>query len=233
VPGKPSGVFMTAPNSTTPRSMSTLLANTAIACFACWALALLLVHALRPDRPLATTFISGYAVGPHGWVMTMGWLAASCGCLMLALGLARSGPQSAAARVGRLLLVILALGFLITAIFPSDRKGQPSLSGEIHEMFFFVNVASFLLASVLLAVSYRTDPRWRNFGRTAAILASLLVFTCALQFLTAYFQVFYGLVNRFFITVIIVWLLATSIRLRAVERGSAAGTPNSVGRLTP
>ena len=146
------------------------MATTAIACFACWALALLLVHALRPDRPLATTFISGYAVGPYGWVMTTGWLAASCGCLMLALGLARSGPQSAAARVGRLLLVILA---------------------------------------------------------------SLLVFTFALQFLTAYFQVFYGLVNRFFVTVIIVWLLATSIRLRAVERGSAAGTPNSVGRLTP
>jgi hypothetical protein len=209
---------MTTPNSATHRSASTLLATTAIACFACWALALLLVHALRPDRPLATTFISGYAVGPYGWVMTTGWLAASCGCLVLALGLARSGPRSAAGRVGRLLLGILSLGFLITAIFP---PGENSLSGEIHEMFFFVNVASFLLASVLLAVSYRTDPRWRNFGRTAAILASLLVFTCALQFLTADFQVFYGLVNRFFVTVIIVWLLATSIRLRAVERGSA------------
>ena len=84
-----------------------------------------------------------------------------------------------------------------------------------------------------LALPWHKAKLVRKFGRTAAILASLLVFTFALQFLTAYFQVFYGLVSRFFVTVIIVWLLATSIRLRAVERGSAAGTPNSVGRLTP
>jgi Protein of unknown function (DUF998) len=209
---------MTTPNSATHRFASTLFATTAITCFACWAFALLLVHVLRPDRALATTWISGYAVGPYGWVMTTGWLAAGCGCLMLALGLARSGPQSPAGKVGRRLLGILSLGFLITAIFP---PGENSISGEIHSLFFFVNVASFLLASVLLAVSYRSDPRWRNFRRTATILASLLWSAFALQFLTAYFQVFYGLVNRFFVTVIIVWLLATSIRLRAVERGSA------------
>ena len=209
---------MTTPNSATHRSASTPFATTAIACFACWALALLLVHALRPDRALATTWISGYAVGPYGWVMATGWLAASCGCLMLALGLARSGPQSAAGRVGRLLLGILSLGFLITAIFP---PGKNSLSGEIHSMFFFVNVASVLLASVFLAVSFRSDPRWRNFRRTATILASLLWFAFALQFLTAYFELLPGLANRFFVTVLIVWLLATSIRLRTVERGSA------------
>jgi hypothetical protein len=120
---------------------------------------------------LATTFISGYAVGPYGWVMTTGWLAASCGCLMLALGLARSGPQSGAGRVGRLLLGILSLGFLVTAIFP---PGKNSVSGEIHSMFFFVNVASVLLASVFLAASFRFDPHWRNFRRTATVLASLL-----------------------------------------------------------
>jgi hypothetical protein len=49
-------------------------------------------------------------------------------------------------------------------------------------------------------------------------LASLLVFAFVLQFLTAYFEVLYGLANRFFVTVLIVWLLAISIRLRAVAR---------------
>jgi hypothetical protein len=137
---------------------------------------------------------------------------------MLALGLARSGPQSAAGKVGRLLLGILSLGFLVTAIFP---PGNNSISGEIHSMFFFVNVASFLLASVFLLVSFRSDPRWRNFRRTATILACLLWFACALQFLAAYFEVLPGLANRFLVTVVIVWLLANSIRLRAAERGAA------------
>ena len=208
---------MTTQNTTPRRSTSTLSATTAIACFAYWALALLLLHALRPDRAVTTTFISGYAVGPFGWVMTTGWLAASCGCLMLLLGLAHSGPRSASATVGRLLLGILSLGFLITAIFP---PGKNSISGEIHSMFFFVNVASFLLASAFLSVSFKSDPRWRNFRRTATILASLAVFAFALQFVTAYFEVLHGLANRFFVTVIIVWLLATSIRLRAVARAA-------------
>ena len=100
------------------RFTTIFFATTAIACFAYFAIALLLMHALRPERALATTYISGYAVGPYGWVMTTAWLAASSGCLMLVVGLARIGPRSAAARLGAILLAILSVGFLITAIFP-------------------------------------------------------------------------------------------------------------------
>ena len=212
---------MTTQNTTTPRSTSTLFATTAIACFAYWALALLLLHALRPDRAVATSFISGYAVGPYGWVMTTAWLAMSGGFLVLLLGLTRSGPRSGAGRFGTFLFGILTLSVLLTAIFPPSR--QPSISGEIHTITFFVNMTCILLASVLLAVGFGSDPRWRAFRRTAATLASLLVFALVLQFLMAYFEVLPGLANRFFATVLIVWLLAISIRLRAVACDSAEG----------
>ena len=192
----------------------TFFATTAIVCFAYFALALVLMHALRPERELATTWISGYAVGRHGWVMTTAWLAMSSGCLMLVLGLARGGPRSRAARLGTLLLGILSTGTLITAIFPPG----PTRSGEIHSISFLVNVGSILLASVLLSVGFGSDPRWRAFQRTAATLASLLVFAFVLQFLTAYFEVLYGLANRFFATVLIAWLLTISIKLRALAR---------------
>ena len=188
------------------------LATTAIVCFAYFALALLLMHALRPERELATTWISGYAVGRHGWVMTTAWLALSSGCLMLVLGLARGGPRSRAALLGTLLLGILSAGTLITAIFPPG----PSRSGEIHSISFLVNAGSILLASVLLSVGFGSDPRWRSFQRTAAALASLLVFAFVLQFFTAYFELLYGLANRFFAAMLIAWLLAISIRLRAL-----------------
>jgi Protein of unknown function (DUF998) len=193
---------------------TTTLATTAIACFAYFALALLLMHALRPERALATTFISGYAVGRYGWVMTTAWLAFSSGCLMLMLGLARSGPRSGPARLGTLFVGILSLGALITAIFPPTPG--PSLSGEIHGMTFFVNMACILLASVLLSVGFGSDSHWRAFQRTAATLASLLVFALVLQFLAAYFEVLPGLANRFFAAVLIAWLLAISIRVRAL-----------------
>ena len=57
---------MTTQNSGKHRHFAT----TAIACFAYFALALLLLHLLRPDYAPATTWISGYAVGPYGWIMT-------------------------------------------------------------------------------------------------------------------------------------------------------------------
>jgi Protein of unknown function (DUF998) len=211
---------MTTPTAAMHRFAPKQFATAAIASFTCWALALLLLHALRPDRPLTTTWISGYALGPYGWVMTTGWLAASCGCVMLVLGLARSGPQTGAARLGRLLLGILALGMLITAIFPPDKPGQPSISGEIHSISFLVNVTCILLGSVFLSIGFGSDPRWRTFQRTAAILASLIVAAFVLQFVTAYFEVFYGLANRCFASVLIIWLLLTSIRLRTVESGA-------------
>ena len=190
------------------------LATTAIACFAYFAIALLLMHALRPERGVASTYISGYAVGPYGWVMTTAWLAASSGCLMLVLGLARTGPRSAAARLGTLLLAIVSIGLLLTAIFPPG----PTRSGEIHSALFLVNVLSVLLASVLLAVGFGSDSRWRSFRRTAATLASLLVVAFVLMFLTAYTEVLPGLANRFFVTVLVGWWLAISIKLHALAR---------------
>jgi hypothetical protein len=197
-----------------PVAPSEFFATTAIASFAYFAIALLVMHALRPERALATTYISGYAVGPYGWVMTTAWLAASSGCLMLVLGLARRGPRSAAARLGTLILAILSIGLLITAIFPPG----PTRSGEIHSMTFLINVLCVLLASVLLSVGFGSDPRWRAFRHTAATLASLLVFALVLQLFTAYIEVLYGLANRFFATVLVAWLLATAFRLRAVAR---------------
>jgi uncharacterized protein DUF998 len=196
------------------RFTTIFFATTVIASFAYFAIALLLMHALRPERALATTFISGYAVGPYGWVMTTAWLAASSGCVMLVLGPARTGPRSAAARLGTLLLAVLSIGLLITAIFPPG----PNRSGEIHSMTFFVNVFCILLASVLLSVGFGSDVRWRAFRLSAAMLASLLVFAFALQFLTAYIEVLPGLANRFFATVFVAWLLAISIKLRALAR---------------
>jgi hypothetical protein len=196
------------------RFTTKFFATTAIACFVYFAIALLLMHALRPERSLATTWISGYAVGPYGWVMTTAWLAASSGCPMLVLGLARVGPRSAAARLGTLLLAILSIGLLLSAIFPPG----PTRSGEIHSMTFLVNVVCILLASVLLAVGFGSDPRWHAFQHTAATLASLIVPAFVLQFLTAYMEVRYGLANRFFVTVLVAWLFAISIKLHALAR---------------
>jgi hypothetical protein len=49
-------------------------------------------------------------------------------------------------------------------------------------------------------------------------LASLVVLAAVLQLLTLRKGAPYGLTNRLFVTVLLAWLFATSIRLRKLER---------------
>jgi len=199
-------------------STSVFFATTAIACFTYAVLALLLLHILRPDYAPAHHFISDYAVGSYGWVMTTWFLAMSCGCLMLLLGLVRSGPNLVAARIGALLLGVASIGSVVSAIFPTDVRLPETTTGEIHFVSFLVNIGSIVLAIVLLSVSFGSQPRWRPYRRTALILAALVVLAVVLQFLTLHKGAPYGLANRFAVTMLLAWLLATSIRLRAVAR---------------
>src|SRR5438045_9728591 len=92
------------------RFTSTFFATTAIACFAYAALAILLMHVLRPDYTPASHMISDYAVGRYGWVMATAFLALSCGNLMLLLGLGRIGSRAVVAAHGTIVLVISRAG---------------------------------------------------------------------------------------------------------------------------
>ena len=83
-----------------PRSTSSVFATTAMAFFGYAAIALLTLHFLRPDYAPATNFISNYAVGRYGWIMTTWFLAMSCGLLTLAAWLYTNGLRSIIARLG-------------------------------------------------------------------------------------------------------------------------------------
>ena len=115
----------------------------------------------------------------------------------------------------------------LSAIFPPG----PTFSGEVHSMTFLVNVFCILLSSVLLSIGFRSDPRWRAFRTTAATLAALLVFAFVLQFLTAYFEVRYGLANRFFAAVLVAWLLAISIQVARLGARVNSGPLEAEGCL--
>ena len=201
------------------RSKSAALATAAICCFAYSALALLLLHFLRPDYAPATNFISNYAVGRYGWIMTTWFLAMSCGLLTLALGLYRNDLRSIAARLGLLLFVVASIGLVVSAIYPTDAPGSPSTrSGHIHDMSFLVNVGSIFIATILLSASFGNHLAWRSYRRTAWTLTALILLGFAVQFLTLHKGMPYGLANRFFVLVLFAWLFAVSFRLRALSR---------------
>jgi len=201
-----------------PHPSARFFGTATIGCTLYAAVALLLMHVLRPDFAPTSHMISDYAVGPYGWVMQSVFVGLSADCIMLVLGLVRSGPSSIAARLGIVLLAVASIGLIVSAVFPTDLHGAPSTrSGYIHTLSFFVNVASIILAIILLTVSFGSDVRWRSYRRTSLILLSLVALAFVLQFLTLRKGAPYGLANRFFITVLLAWVLVTAYRLRNLQ----------------
>jgi hypothetical membrane protein len=195
------------------------LAEAALACFAIFAAGVALMHFLRPDYDVSSHMISEYAVGPWGGVMTTAIVGASLGCLMLALGLARSRPGSIAGWLAAALFAVASIGLAVTAVYPIDLPGAPPTSaGYIHEMSFLVNIASIVLAAMLTAVVAFQDARWRTHRVPAVVLALLLVVAIAVQFRSLHRGLPYGIPNRFVVLVMTTWFVVTAIRLRRLGR---------------
>lgn len=214
----------TRPASKIAHRASNFYAIVAISCLVYSALALILLHLLRPDYPPASHMISDYAVGRYGWVMTTWFIGMSIGCLMLALGLKQSGPKTTLATLGSILLGVASVGLLVSATFPTDLDGAPTTqTGNIHTISFLINVASILIATVLTSLSFGSHLRWRSYRATALALAALILVAFVIQFLTLHRGAPYGLANRLFVALLFLWLFATSIRLRTVTH-DAGGT---------
>jgi hypothetical membrane protein len=153
--------------------------------FLYFVLALLLMHAIRPDYTIVDHMISDYAVGRSGWIMTTAFVSISLGCLALAIGLFRDGPNSLSGRVGAALLVVAFAGLVVTALFPTDLETAPTThNGNIHTISFLVNVVSIVLSALCLAFSYGGSATWRHRRSPAFIFAGLLVVAFVAQFMT-------------------------------------------------
>ncbi|MBX3620418.1 MAG: DUF998 domain-containing protein [Rhizobacter sp.] len=195
------------------------LADVALCSFAIFVSGLVAMHGLRPDYAIASHMISDYAVGRWGMVMTAAFAGASLGCLMLALGVARCRPASVAGWLAAGLFAVASMGLAVTAVYPTDLPGAPSTAaGEIHELSFMVNIASIVLAALLMAVLAFRDERWREHRVPAVVFALLLVLAVVVQLKTLHRGMPYGVANRFVVIVMMTWLGLTAWRLRRVAQ---------------
>lgn len=190
-------------------------AEIALACFGFFAVALILLHGLRPDYTPIDHMISDYAVGRLGWIMTTAFVVLALGCLTLGLGMVLGGPKSFTGRAGIFFLWVTTIGLLVTATFPTDLETAPTTTtGNIHTASFLVNVLSIILCSLLFALSFFRSEEWRSYRWAGSATATALIAAFIAQFLTLHRGAPYGLTNRLFVTVLIFWLLATALRLR-------------------
>jgi len=92
------------------------------------AAAVLALHVLRRDLEPASHRLSEYAIGPWGWLMTSAFAA-----LAVALWLLRRAlPPAAPSRYVRALLTIATIGFVLSAVFPTDPTRPDALRETVH-----------------------------------------------------------------------------------------------------
>jgi len=201
----------------TKNRLARYCAVAAIALFVYATIVLGVLHVLRPDYAPASNFVSNYAVGPYGWVMSTFFIAFSFGLVSLVTGLCASRVRSGVALAGFAALLITAAGLVVTAIYPTDLPGAPyTRSGDIHELSFKVNVVGILVGVFCLSTALGKYSAWRGNRRTLWTLAIFVAIALVVQFATLRKGLPYGIANRFFVAAVFAWMGFVADRLRRI-----------------
>ena len=188
--------------------------------------AVVALHALRPELNPIRHAVSNYAIGPFGFLMTSAFFTLALSEFALALGLARSLTTSRGALVSVLLLNLAGAGMVVTGIFPGDVKSlhpPATTTAVIHWTGASISFLSLMIATFLLSSCYKSHVRWQSFHHLAFALAVTNVLALGMfGILTIVGWV--GVGERIYIATSVLWLLLASVRLRSI---TASGNPFS------
>jgi hypothetical protein len=185
------------------------------------------LHFLRSDYNPLRNFISEYAVGPYGFILTAAVYVLAATFLMLLLGLRLSVHPSGILTASCVLLGVVIISLCVAAVFPIDfvimppdgsRPARAAVLAALTRTDIIHIVSSALLFASLIAVSltlpsaYKRDEKWRSFSCTTLFLGFLmLAFFVGLILVPFYLR---GLAQRGIFLVVLVWLFLTGMRLR-------------------
>jgi len=119
-----------------------------------YASAIVLLHVLRTDFDPGYRYLSEYARGPYGAMMTSTFFALSAGSLALSLGLWRSVSSKPRFLLGLFLWLTWACAVFLAGIYTGDLQGAPRTRiGQIHDQMGMIAFPSATLALPLLSLA--------------------------------------------------------------------------------
>jgi Protein of unknown function (DUF998) len=200
--------------------MSRLAARVSIGAAILALIALAALHVLRPDLHPPSHMMSEYAVGAHGWVMTVCFaaFAASSASLFVA---SAAHVRGLVGRIGLAFLLLAVTGLAMAAIFPMDpastAREAMSSSGRMHGVSFMIGVPGEILAAMLLTLALRKQtPRWAGLLVAFAVMVWLSLGVMIVAFVVAAPQPgtvphgFFGIPNRTFMAAYAGWLMVAA-----------------------
>jgi len=146
------------------------------------------LRVLKPEIDPSWRFISEYAIGDYGWLMSLAFLSWALGHVALFFAL-RPQVRTLAGRIGLGLFVVGAAGLVIAACFPMDpitpAPEAATTSGTLHNLGGTLGIAG-LFGVVLTCWSLARNPAWSAARRSllAATGLDLLGFVVSVGSIT-------------------------------------------------
>ena len=189
------------------------------------------LHLVQPELDPTWRFVSEYALGRAGWMMTTAFVALAVSQLAAVAALTRQ-VRTWPGRIGLALLVLAAVGLLLAAVFATDPITTPveaqTSSGQLHNLGASLDWSP--VGMLLLAVSLgrtTTWHSWRSRLLIAAVVPCLLTLAFAATAAVAGGHVgpgsYAGLVGRLMLLSYLGWFLVVARALRQPARTSTRG----------
>ena len=173
---------------------------------ACFVIVLILLHILQPEFDPRFRFMSEYALGDYGWLMTTAFFFLGLAPLIAALGLRNLNGKSWSARIGLGLLIVGAIFIWLAGIF---KDSIPHLLASV------VVFPSVVMSVFFLSWTFGYATRWQKIYLVMLFIAlGMLVL-----FLSMVADVgMPGLQQRVFIFLFLLWLtIVVHISVRGMQ----------------
>ena len=186
--------------------LNTVAAYITLSSVVYYAGAVLILHVLRTDFDPSYRYLSEYAVGPYGALLTSTFFVLSVGSIALSVGLWRSVASKLRFVPGLLFWLTWACAVFFAGVFTGDLQGTPHTRiGQIHEQMGMIAFPSATLGVVLISAPLRWEEKWNPVWR-AAILISIVVVVSLLVFDRFGQANLGGLDQRIFLAATLIWM---------------------------
>jgi len=165
------------------------------------------LHFLEPEYDPRFQFMSDYAWGAYGWLMTTTFFVLGLAILTVAVGLRKVHQSSRSARTGFGLLVIGALSVCLAGVF----RGFP-----LHDVASAVAFPSLVMGALLLSWSFRKAAGLQVI-HPATLLIAVGMFAALVSMIVDVGMP--GLQQRAFLFFLLLWLSIVVHRLVRVTAG--------------
>jgi hypothetical protein len=205
------------------RAMQLALAMLTIAAIVAYAVLGITVQLLTPGYSALSMGASALAVGPHGELMKLGFVARGVAALALVGALVLALPSAARSPVGEALIAVWGAGAIALAFYDTDMPGGPRTThGAVHVLVAAVAYVAVAVGELLVALGFARDPAWRPLAPWAvalalavlvALLAQFAAFGAAARSLSAGLGRYGGLMQRIFLGLALAWMVLVSLRV--------------------